>query len=152
MITYQEESFADSFEEMKHLFDAHWSEIAMYKDKFKLNPDYDKYCTLESIGCLHTVTARNESGIIGYFLSFIQPHMHYMDCLTAINDIVFIHPDHRKGLVGYKLFKVAEKLIKAKGVHVMVINSKVKQDFEPIMTKLGFDRFEYSYSKYIGDS
>lgn len=151
MITFQEEYLADCLEEMKPLFDTHWDEIALHKDKIKLNPDYDKYLLLDSMGMLHVMTARDDDKIIGYFVSFIQPHMHYQDHTFAINDILYIHPDYRKGSMGYKLFKNAEASLKEIGVHVLMIHAKVQHDFKPLMDKLGFDRIEYNYSKYIGE-
>ncbi|MCK4501198.1 GNAT family N-acetyltransferase [Candidatus Babeliales bacterium] len=151
MITYQEEELKNCLDEMKPLFTEHWEEIALHKDKIKLNPDYDKYLLLDSLGMLHTLTARDGDVLIGYFVSFIQPHMHYKDVDFAINDILFIHKDYRHGSVGYKLFKKAEASLKDKGIDVLIINSKVDKDFKPIMDKLGFNRIEYSYSKYIGE-
>lgn len=151
MITFQEESLVDCLEEMKPLFENHWDEIALHKDKIKLNPDYDKYLLMDKLGMLHVMTARDDGKIVGYFISFIQPHMHYKDTVFAMNDILFIHPDYRKGSIGFKLFKKAEESLKGIGVDVVLIHAKVKNDFKPLMDKLGFNRAEYSYSKYIGD-
>lgn len=150
MITYQEEHLADCLDEMKPLLEAHWEEIALYKDKIKLDPDYDKYLLLDSLGMLHVLTVRSDERLIGYFISFIQPHMHYKESLSAVNDILFIHPSYRKGSIGYKLFKKAEQSLRELGVEVMSISSKVKNDFKPLMDKLEFKRVEYTYSKHIG--
>jgi len=151
MITFQEEPLVDCLEEMKPLLSEHWDEIALHKDKIKLNPDYDKYLLLDSLGMLHVVTARDGDLLVGYFISFLQPHMHYKDHTFAMNDILYIHPEYRKGSAGYKLFKYAEKSLKEIGVHVLMIHAKVKNDFKPLMDKLGFNRVEYNYSKYIGE-
>ena len=151
MITFQEEALTECLEEMKPLFEEHWDEIDIHKDKIKLNPDYDKYLTLDAIGMLHVLTARDDDKIIGYFISFIQSNMHYKDYTFALNDVLFIHPDYRKGSVGYKLFKKAEVSLKELGVEVLMIQSKVKHDFKSIMDKLDFERVEYTYSKYIGE-
>ena len=150
MITYQEEYLIDCLDEMKPLLEEHWEEIALYKDKVKLDPDYDKYLLLDSLGLLHVLTVRDDAVLVGYFISFIQPHMHYKECTTAVNDILFIHPSYRKGSIGYKLFKKAEQALIELGVDVMIISSKVKNDFKPLMDKLEFNRVEYMYSKYIG--
>jgi len=152
MITYQEEELKDCVEEMKPLVKRHWEEISLYKDKIKLNPDYDKYLLLASLDMLHVFTARDNGDLIGYFVSFIQPHIHYKDNMFAVNDALFIAPEHRKGSLGYKLFKNAEIALKEMGIHVMLIHSKVHQDFKPLMDKLGFDRVEHTYSKYIGET
>jgi len=150
MITYQEESAQDCLEEIKPLIEMHWEEIAVYKDKIKLNPDFDKYLLLDSMGMLHILTARDDDKLIGYFISFIQPNMHYKDSLFATNDILYIDPVYRKGSVGYKLFKKAEDSLKGIGVDVIIIHSKVNNDFKPLMDKLGYERIEYNYSKHVG--
>jgi len=152
VITYQEESAADCLEEIKSLIILHWEEIALYKDKIKLDPDFDKYLLLDSMDMLHILTARDDGVLIGYFISFIQPNMHYKDKMFATNDILFIEKSYRKGTVGYKLFKHAEKSLKELGVDVIVIRSKVNTDFKPLMDKLGYERIEYVYSKYTGES
>lgn len=151
MITYQEESAQDCLEEIKPIIKLHWEEIALHKDKIKLNPDFDKYLLLDSLGMLHILTARDEGELVGYFISFIQPNMHYKAELFAINDILYIKPEHRKGTVGYRLFKNAEASLKEIGVDVIVVHTKVNNDFKPLMDKLEYERIEYSYSKYIGD-
>jgi GNAT superfamily N-acetyltransferase len=151
MITYQEESVQDCLEEIKPLIEAHWEEIAIHKDRIKLNPDFDKYLLLDSLGMLHILTARDDEELVGYFISFIQPNMHYKDEMFAINDILYIKPEHRKGTVGYRLFKKAEASLKEIGVSVIIIHAKVKNDFKPLMDKLDYERIEYTYSKYIGE-
>jgi len=151
MITYQEEKLEACLEEMKPLLEEHWEEIALHKEYVKLNPDYDKYLLLDSLDLLHVLTARESGVLIGYFISFIQPHMHYKQCKVAANDILFVSKKYRKGSVGYKLFKKAEQSLKELGVDIIIIAAKVKNDFKPLMDKLGFERFEYNYSKYIGE-
>jgi len=151
VITYQEESAKDCLEEIKPLIFTHWEEIALYKDKIDLNPDFDKYLLLDSLGMLHILTARDQGKLIGYFISFVQPNMHYKDSVFAINDILYIHPLYRKGSTGYKLFKKAEVSLKEIGVDVIIIHAKVNNDFKPLMDKLEYERIEYNYSKYIGD-
>jgi len=150
MITYQEESAKDCLEEIKPLIEMHWEEIALYKDKIKLDPDFDKYLLLDSMGMLHILTVRDDAKLIGYFISFIQPNMHYKESVFATNDILYVDPAYRKGSVGYKLFKKAEKSLKEIGVDVIVIHSKVNNDFKPLMDKLGYERIEYNYSKHTG--
>jgi len=150
MITYQEENLKDCLDEVKVLIEMHWEEIALYKDKINLNPDFDKYLLLDSMGMLHVLTVRDGSKLIGYFISFIQPNMHYSDHVFATNDILYIDPSYRKGSVGYKLFKKAEESLIGIGVDVVLIHAKVKNDFKPLMDKLGYERVEYTYSKYVG--
>ena len=151
MITYETSALGPILEELKPILHLHYEEVAENKDKISLNPDYDKYLAMDAAGILHTVLARDGEKIIGYFICFVTPHIHYKDHLFASNDILFIHPDYRKGRAGIGLFKFAEQDLKAKGVSVLIIHMKVKHPFDPLCIKLGYTNIERLYSKYIGD-
>jgi len=149
---YQEESFIDCIEEMKALVDAHGEEVSLHKDTIKFDPDYDTYVAASGLDILKVVTARtHEDEMIGYSTYFIQPHPHYKGTMFASNDALFVRKDYRNSSVGYCILEKAEEMCKELGVQVMTINSKVNLDFKPLMDRLGFNRVEYMYSKFIGD-
>lgn len=151
MITYQQEFLETCRDEAEVLIHKHWEEIALNKDKLKLNPDWEMYSLLESSGALKIFTARNDKTLIGYFVVFVSKHIHYKDHLFANNDLLFLDKTFRKGLTGVKLIKFAEKCLKDDGVSVLNINTNVHKPFDVIMNKLGFNLIERIYSKYIGD-
>lgn len=151
MIGYNVETLAQCLEEMKPLLEEHYSEIAMYKDKIELNPDYDTYFALEENGHLHIVTVRDEGKLIGYYVSYIHKNMHYQDHLFAVNDVLFLHPDYRGGTVAYRMIRYAEEQLKALGVSVIMLHMKVAYPFEELCQALGMDKAEYVYTKFLGD-
>lgn len=151
MIEYNVEFLSMCLEELKPLLTEHWEEIALNKDKIKLNPNYKQYLDLEKAGMCHTVIARKDSKVIGYYISFIVDHMHYQDHKFAMNDIMFLHPDHRGGRTAMKLIKFAEERLRKLGVSVMTMHMKTDFPFEPLAQACGFNKVEYNYSKYIGD-
>ena len=133
------------------LLQEHWDEVALNKDKIKINPDWDAYYALEEQGKLKVFTARDGEKLVGYFVVFVSPHIHYKDHLFAKNDLIYLAPSHRKGFTGIKLLKFAEGCLKADGVSVLVVNTKNHRPFHKIMQFLGFSPSETLYSKYIGD-
>lgn len=149
MITYQQEFLETCRDEAEVLIHKHWEEIALNKDKIKLNPDWEMYSLLESKGALKIFTARNDKTLIGYFVVFVSKHIHYKDHIFASNDLLFLNEEFRKGLTGVKLIKFAEKCLKEDGVSVLTINTKVHKPFDIIMNKLGFTLVERLYSKYL---
>lgn len=149
MVTYQVERYPDVIEEIKPLLHDHWEEIAGYKDQFPLNPDYEKYAKLDEMGMCHIVTARDEGIMIGYFVSFVMPHLHYQDCLYAMNDIVFVAKEHRHGSVGAKLIRFAEVELAKMGAHRMCLHVKVSNDFGPLLERMGFACTEKNYEKLL---
>ncbi len=152
MATYAVEKLENCLEELVPLLELHWEEIALHKDKIKLNPDYSRYLVLEQQGVCHTVVVRgNTKQVIGYFISFVVPHLHYSDHLWAMNDIMFLHPDHRGGRTALKMMKFAEARLKELGVSVIQLHMKTDFPFERLAKFCGYDKVEYNYSKFIGD-
>jgi len=150
-VTYQIENFYTLKEQVHELFVKHWEEVALYKDKMKLNPDWGFYTTLYEQGNLGLFTARKGTKLIGYFVVVARQHPHYKDHLVAANDIIFIDPEYRKGMTGYKLIKFAMDNLKELGVSVISVNVKVHRPFDKLLERLGFENTERLYTAYIGD-
>ena len=151
MVKYQQEFLTSVVDDAKPLLQDHWDEIAVNKDKIKLNPDWVTYASLEEQGKLKIFTAREDEVLIGYFVVIVGINPHYKDHLFASNDIIYLSPKHRKGFTSIKLIKFAEKCLKADGVSVLTINTKVHQPFDRLMDFLKFRKIERVYSKYLGD-
>lgn len=151
MVKYQQEFLETVIDDIKPLLEDHWEEIALNKDKIKLNPDWDCYAFLEQQGKLKIFTARDDGELLGYFVVIVGQNPHYKDHLFASNDVIYISPQHRKGFTGIKLIKFAEKCLKEDGVSVLAINTKVHQPFDKLMDFLKFRKIERVYSKYIGE-
>jgi len=150
-MNYQQEFLATVKKDIRPLLERHWNDIAVNKDKIKLNPDWDAYHSLEQDGKLKIFTAREQGELVGYFVVIVHRNLHYKDHLFASNDVIFLHPDHRKGRTGIKLVQFSEKCLKEDGVSVLAINTKVHKPFDKLMQFLGFSLVERIYSKYIGD-
>ena len=151
MITYQQEFLATARPDAQKLLEAHWEEIALNKGKIALNPDWEAYEALEGSGKLKIFTARDDDRLIGYFVVIVGVNLHYKDHVFAVNDILYLDKEHRKGRTGLKLIKFAEKCLKEDGVSVLSINTKVHKPFDSLMEYMGFNLIERVYSKYIGD-
>jgi GNAT superfamily N-acetyltransferase len=151
MIVYQQEFLSTARPDAQELLKDHWEEIALNKDKIALNPDWEAYEKLEDDGKLKVFTARDNNKLIGYFVVIVGINPHYKDHLFAVNDIIYLDKDYRKGFTGIKIIKFAEKCLKEDGVSVLSINTKVHKPFDRVMVYLGFRPIERVYSKYIGD-
>jgi GNAT superfamily N-acetyltransferase len=150
-VKYQQEFLSSVRGEIGPLLNSHWEEIALNKEKIKLNPDWDAYQSLEEQGKLKIFTARDDGQLVGYFVVIVGTNIHYKDHLFAANDIIYLSPKHRKGFTGIKLIKFAEKCLKNDGVSVLTINTKVHQPFDKLMDFLKFRKIERVYSKYLGE-
>lgn len=146
-MTFREEKIADSLEEAKPLLAKHWKEIAHYQD-IPLDPDYEIYIKMESIGVLRAFTCRDvDSKMIGYAVFLIKPHMHYKTCLMAYQDIIYIEPS-RRGVGGFFMRWLDEQL-KTLGVQVVSQHVKSAHNFGPILERMGYELQDLIYTKRL---
>lgn len=148
---FKVEPLQDILLEMAPLLVEHWLEIGVNREQIPLSPDFSKYIALQDAGVLHCVSVRVEGKLVGYSLTFLQPHLHYSKNLFALNDIIFISKDYRKGTLGFKLIKFVEDEMKRKDVSKIVYHIKTAHNFGKILERLGYTAEEINYCKYIGD-
>lgn len=149
MITIQCETYLDAIKELRPLFEEHWEEVAINKEKIKLNPDYSKYEQMQASGILALFTARDEGRLIGYSVFFMIPHMHYRDHMFAMNDIIFLLPEYRGTMAGADLVQFAEKELKGVGVSYITYHFKTHLPFGKGLEFLGYEHCENMFGKYI---
>lgn len=150
MITYQEEDWFGTLEELKTLLPGHYEELALNKDKVPLSPIWETYASRATNGELLFVTVRKDGNLIGYFIGFIQPALHYSTCLTCHEDIFYVSPSERGQNVGWNLFKKVEELCKQRGVQRLFVGSKLHKDASFLFEKLGYTEVERYYSTWLG--
>lgn len=150
-IIYSVETLDQCLEEMKPILEKHYEEVAMYKDKVPLSPDYEKYYLLEEAGVFHIVTVRDKGRLIGYFLSMLSPNLHYSQDIFAVNDILYLDQEYRELGVGQKMFEFAEERLRELGASVLAIHMKTALPFDTLCLGMGYDYAERNYTKYIGD-
>lgn len=149
LIEYRRECLLTTKEDCLPLISAHWEEIALNKSTIKLDPDWDEYARLDRNGHLRIFTARDGAKLVGYFVLIVNRSLHYKNHLFAVNDILFMDKDYRKGSVAMRLLKFAEKAMRDEGVSLVMVNTKVHQPFDPLMERLGYNLIERIYSKNL---
>lgn len=151
MLSLQTESFVAARKELKRVIPLHYEELALNKDKVPLQPRWSVYDTAEKAGELLFVTCRNDGELIGYFIGFIAPGLHYETCLTCSMDIFYVCKEHRNGSLGLRLFKYVERELKARQVQRVFVGSKVHADASKLFERLDYSRVEIYYSKWLGE-
>lgn len=94
---------------------------------------------------------RKSGEIVGYFIGFVAPALHYSTCLTCQMDIFYVLPEHRGGGAGFQLFKYVEQNLKKRGVQRMFVGSKMHKDASWLFEKLGYNQVETYYSTWLGE-
>lgn len=151
MITAHIESFEENLEYLKPLLPIHYKELALNQDKVPLSPQFDKYVATEKQGGLIFVTLRKAGEMVGYFIGFIAPGLHYSTCLTCQMDIFYVLPEHRGSGTGFQLFKFVEQQLKKRGVQRLFVGSKLHKDASWLFEKLNYTPVETYYSAWLGD-
>lgn len=159
MITCNVEYLRDMIDELKeHILHSHWEELALNKDKVPLKPNYPLYLQLEELGIMSTVILRKDGKVMGYIIGLIQPHLHYMTCLTYIMDIFYITKDERHAGNGSMLMNTLVTELLRRGVHRAVFNTKLHHPIDEFFQKYSDKNGKYElthienlYSMWLGD-
>jgi len=151
MLSACPEPFAPFFGEVGDLLDLHYSELALHQRSVPLSPQHHVYAERDARGEILYVALRDAGKLIGYFIGFVNPGLHYSTCLTLLLDVFFIHPDHRKGSGGMRLFRTVEAEARRRGVQRIFVGSKLHKDASRLFEALDYEPVEVHFSKWIGD-
>ncbi len=148
---FQAERWNNVESEIAALFDAHWKEIALNRDRIPLDFDFEAYRAFDTAGLLHVLTARDDGKLVGYYVSVVRAHPHYKSTLYGMVDIYFILPEYRKAAVGLQFFRELEKSMRALGVQSLLSMTKKHHDMSRLFERLGWTPIETVFQKWIGD-
>lgn len=129
------------------LFVEHWDEIALNKTLMALKPDYSRYYAMEQQDALIILGAFQDGELVGYSVNFVINHLHYADLRIASNDLLFVHPAHRKGRLGLHLIKRTEEAAQRRGAQMMLWHAKPNTALNEIMPRLGYGVQDVIYSR-----
>ncbi|TFH47153.1 MAG: GNAT family N-acetyltransferase [Lysobacterales bacterium] len=152
-ITYQQEPggpdlVGKMLEEALPMFKAHYEEIAKFKD-IPLDIDIDAYLRIEKIGRLRVFTVRDDGVLIGYAIFTVGPHPHYNGHIHAMQDILYLKPEYRKGRIGQRLISFSDEKLEREGVDVVFQHVKVYADFGGLLEMLGYEKMDTIWAKRL---
>lgn len=148
MLTFQRETLDQAKAEAEPLLLAHWREIAHYQD-IHYEPRWDVYALIEQSGNLRIYTARLDGTLIGYGAYALAPNMHYASSLEASEDVLYVSPEHRKGMVGLRLIKFCDAQLKLDYVQVVSRHVKAAHDHGPILERFGYELVDKIYKRRL---
>lgn len=150
-VVYARETLAEvrasGVDELLH---RHWAEIAHYPD-IPLDVDWEAYECAERSGALRAYTARMGREIIGYAAFLVKHNPHYKSSLQAVQDVLYLAPEHRGGRVGYRLMIFAEEQVRAEGTQAIYQHSKARRDIDigPILARQGYEVIDHLWAKRL---
>ena len=105
---------------LEDLIAFNWSQVQEDPDWPALDIDWPKYLMFERMGIYKAVSARKGGRLIGYNGYYVQPIARHKSTVFAINDALYVDADHRKGLVGPRLLKRSEEMLKEIGAQFVL--------------------------------
>lgn len=150
-LSTQVEPLSQVLEEIKPLLPRHWEELALNKDNVPLDPDWERYASIDALGQLSIVTVRVQGRLVGYCAMVIQVGLHYRTCLEARMDVFWIAPEYRGRMGGVRLFKAVEAELKRRGVKRLYVGSKLHRDSSRLFQAMGYTPVEQWFSKWLGE-
>lgn len=151
MLTAQIESFEACLDELRPMLPEHHKELGLFQEKMPLDPNFPVYFAHEQAGSLLFVTVRDAGALVGYWISFIQPGLHYQSTLTNQMDIYWVHPDHRGQKAGFMLADLVKAECIRRGVKIWYAGSKNHKPSEWFFERLGFEHCEAYYVMWLGE-
>ena len=150
MVTAAPESFIATVGELRELVDYHWEKLALDKDKVPLDPQWEVYFAKEDAGELLFVPLRDKGKMVGYWIAFIAPGLHYKTCLTAQMDIWNVLPDYEGPRAVLTLMRAVEREYVRRGVMRSFIGEKLHKPCGKLYKAFGYKPVETYYSKWLG--
>ena len=120
------------------------------EDKNTVDPDWETYKDLENNGALRIFTCRDGKKLVGYAVFVVTTGLNDLTQLYAQNIVLFLDKEYRKGLMGLKLIKFAEKCLMEDGVHSMSISVRNTVPFDPLLKRNGYEPLERVWTKKVG--
>jgi GNAT superfamily N-acetyltransferase len=148
MIEVREEDLTSLWDEAMPLFEAHWREIAHYQD-IVLDIDREAYAALERADVIRMWTARAAGRLVGYVIFFVRPNMHYRASKQALQDVLFLLPEYRRGPAGLTLIRVAETRLRDEGVQVVYHHAKRTNRVGELLGRLGYELVDEIWAKRL---
>ncbi len=153
MITAQVEPYADCLAELVALYPQHWEDLALDKDKCEaaLDPMWNIYGERDASGHVLLVTLRESGTLVGYFLGFVAPGLHYRRCLTYHMDIFYVVRSARGRFGGKRMMRVLISECRRRGVKRMFVGEKLHRPAGRLFVAMGFAPVETMYSLWLED-
>lgn len=144
VIIAEEELTPDLIEEIEPLAVANWTETGFTADA-PLDINWAGYLTAQEVGILSLITARKNGDLIGYGAYIIQSHMHCASIMQAVQTVLFVAPEYRRGAVGYRMIAESDKILAARGATIIMRQVSDKVDYSKLLYRLSYGETERTF-------
>lgn len=146
MLEVREFSVSEYIDRVVGLVRAHWLETESELAPGGPKPLVGIYLALEKAGSIIAFGAFEDGTMVGYSVAILGPHLHY-GMTYAHHDLLYVSPEHRRGMLGLKLIRATERAAKARGAAFSTWHAKPGGTLESILSRTGYQREEIVYKK-----
>lgn len=144
------ERFQDVYAELLPLLHQHYDEISIHKQKgYDLKPQVALYRAMQDAGQLMMMIGRLDGQIVAYYVVFVRPSIHYLDCLEGIGDIFFVEQSRRGAMFGNALFEATEQELRRRGVKCFMAGEKLAFPAAPLFERRKFEPIERKWALWL---
>lgn len=131
-----------------------WEEVEVDKDAVSLSVDWDHLRAQERLGIYRVISAREGKTLAGYNAFFINRHTRAKHTVYALNDVVYLLPEYRKGWEGVRFLVHSDRLLSEAGVikanysirlHVCSVSGRTTLGH--VLKRLGYGMHEEVHTK-----
>jgi phage terminase large subunit len=146
----QRESFADVIDEALPLLHRHWREVSHYPD-IPLEVNRAGYAALCASNLLRIYTARENGKLVGYAVYVVGKNAHYHGSPNQAKQDVFYVDSNRRGvMLGIRLVRFADEMMRAEGVQVVYQHVKLAHPaLGRILERAGYEPIETIYGRRL---
>lgn len=127
----------------------HWKEISADLD-ILLKPVWSDYEKASAAGVLRIYTIRENGKLVGYSIFSVRPNSHYGESIQANNDIIWLAPELRGKLIGYKFIRWCDRQLRiVDKVQKVRHHVKLKHNWGPLLERQGYVAEEVVYTKRL---
>ncbi len=149
MTTYQRETFKNVLPEAMPLLEAHWFELNN-SPGVPLNANVDLYQQAEDNNGLLVFTARDNGKLVGYSAVFVHQGMYCVQQKQATQDVFYVVPECRGGMIGARLIRFAENELKNQDVQLVYNHSNIKNMLlGRLLEVLGYEPVSVVYQRRL---
>ena len=143
-------------DDLKLLAQRDYDEIEVDKTSLLHDPDWDHYRAQNQAGTYRVIAARRNGRLIGYNAFFIGHHTRHRGVIFAQNDVIYLEPEQRRGMIGVRFINESERLLKAAGAVKVRYDSMRQVRLGPkggtlgdLFQKLGYTHEAQVYTKML---
>lgn len=141
------ESVVACWDELLPLAAKHYAAVQGWDAPFRM--DCDHYAAMDRAGAYLFATARDEAGrLSGYVGMIFGPH-HFADTIIAIQDCIWLEPQHRQGWNAQALIGAMDAALRDRGASIVLHSIKIDHDWSPILRTLGYRPAEMLWERRL---